>query len=466
MKKKFKIPHTFVIVFSLIILAAVATWFVPGGQFERKEIKEDGSTRQVIVKDSFKFQESKPQYFAVFEAPLRGFIRMADIIGFVFFVGGAFFVFQKTGAINAAIASIVRGMNGKEKLIVVIVMVIFSFFGAFFGMCEEAMPFVLIFVPLALALGYDSITGLCLSFLAAGVGFATAFFNPFTVQIAQKFAEIPPLSGWQYRVGIWIFVTTFTIFWVVRYAEKVKKNPELSLTYESDQKRRKQLEKETEDIGRFNKFHAAVLIVLLLGIVFLFYGVIELGWYITELAALFVAMGVLGGLLGKLGPSEVAKAFIDGAKDIAGAALIIGLAGGIVILLEDGNIMDTILYGMSRLTGESLPLLSSYLMYGIQMALNFFIPSGTTKAALTMPLFAPLADLTGITRQVAVLAYQFGDGFTNMIIPTSGVTVGTLAMAKVPFEKWFKWLLPLQIIFIIFSLLFLLPAVLFQWKGF
>jgi uncharacterized ion transporter superfamily protein YfcC len=226
------------------------------------------------------------------------------------------------------------------------------------------------------------------------------------------------------------------------------------------------LEKDTEDTGQFNRFHAAVLIVLLLGIVFLFYGVIELGWYITELAALFVAMGVIGGLVGKLGPSEVAKAFIEGAKDIAGAALIIGLAGGIIILLEDGNIMDTILYGMSRLTGESLPLLSSYLMYGIQMVLNFFIPSGTTKAVLTMPLFAPLADLTGITRQVAVLAYQFGDGFTNMIIPTSGVTIGTLAMAKVPFEKWFKWLLPLEIIFIIFSLLFLLPAVLFQWKGF
>lgn len=466
MKKKFKIPHTFVIVFALIIIAAAATWFVPGGQFAREEIKQDGSTRQVIVKDSFKFQESTPQIFAIFEAPLKGFIRMAEIIGFVFFVGGAFFVFQETGAINAAIAAIVRRMKGNEKLIIVIVMIIFSFFGAFFGMCEEAMPFVLIFVPLALALGYDSITGLCLSFLSAGVGFATAFFNPFTVQIAQRFAEIPPLSGWQYRIGIWIFVTGFTILWVIRYAERVKKNPKLSPTYEFDQKRREQLEKETREIGKFTVFHGLVLLVLVLGIGFLFFGVIVLGWYIIELAALFVAMGVIGGLVGKLGPSQVAKAFIDGAKDIASAALIIGLAGGIIIILEDGNIMDTILYGMSRLTGESLPLLSSYLMYGIQMVLNFFIPSGTTKAALTMPLFAPLADLTGITRQTAVLAYQFGDGFTNMIIPTSGVTVGTLAMAKVPFEKWFRWLLPLEIIFIIFSLLFLLPAVLFQWKGF
>jgi uncharacterized ion transporter superfamily protein YfcC len=319
---------------------------------------------------------------------------------------------------------------------------------------------------LALALGYDSITGLCLSFLAAGVGFATAFLNPFTLQIAQGIAEIPLVSGWKNRLIIWVLVTIFTIVWVVRYAEKVKKKPELSLTYESDLERRKQLDKETQEIGKFNKKHAAVLIILLLGIVFLFYGVMELHWYIMELAGLFVLMGIVAGLVGGLGPSEVAKAFVEGAKDIASAALIIGVAGGILVIMKDGNIMDSTLYGMSKLTGESQPLLSSYMMYYAQMALNFFIPSGSTKAALTMPLFAPLADLSGITRQVAVLAYQFGDGFTNMIIPTSGVTVGTLAMAKVPFEKWFKWLLPLQIVFIIISMLLLIPPVLTHWTGF
>lgn len=465
-KKKLKIPDAFVIVFVIIIIAAAATWFVPGGQFERKTMEEAGHKREVIVKDSFQFQENKPQDFEIAVAPLRGFIRMAEIIGFVFFVGGAFFILQKTGAINAAIGAIVKRMQGREKLIIVFIMLIFSFFGAFFGMCEEAIPFVLIFVPLALALGYDSITGLCFSFLAAGVGFATAFFNPFTVQIAQKFSEIPPISGWEYRVGIWLFVTAFTIFWVVRYAEKIKKNPQLSPTYEADRERRRQLDKETRDTGRFTIFHGLVLSVLGAGIVFLFIGVILWKWYITELAALFIAMGIVAGLVGKLSPNQVAKAFIEGAKDIAGAALIIGFAGGIIVILEDGNIMDTVLYGMSKFIGDSLPILSSYIMYGFQLLLNFFIPSGTTKAALTMPLFAPLADLTGITRQTAVLAYQFGDGFTNMIIPTSGVTIGTLALAKVPFEKWFKWLLPLEIIFIVLSLLLLIPPVLTNWKGF
>ncbi len=466
MKRKWKIPNTFVIVYAIIILAAVATWFVPGGHFERKSVTKDGVQREVLVRDSFHYQENIPQYFAVFEAPLKGIIRMSNIIGFIFLVGGAFYIFQKTGAINAAIGEIVKLMKGHEKWIIAIVMTLFSFFGAFFGMCEEAMPFVLIFVPLALALGYDSITGLCFSFLAAGIGFAGAFFNPFTVQIAQNFAEIPPVSGWEYRVGIWIFITAFTIIWVIRYAEKIKKHPEKSLTYNLDREKRKKLELDAADVGDFNRKHAAVLLVLLLGIAGLFYGVIQLEWYITELAALFMAMGITGGLLGGLNANQVAEGFIEGARDIAGAALIVGFATGIIVILEDGNIMDTILHSMAGLTGESQPLLSAYMMYVVQMFLNFFIPSGTTKAALTMPLFAPLADLSGITRQTAVLAYQFGDGFTNMIIPTSGVTVGTLAMAKVPFEKWFKWLLPMEIAFIILSFLLLIPAVLMHWTGY
>ncbi len=466
MKRKFKIPHTFVIVYAIILLAAIATWVVPGGHYEREVVEKDGMTREILVRESFQFQDNQPQFFAVFEAPLKGIIRMADIIGFIFLVGGAFYVFQRTGAIAGAISKIVQLMQGQEKWIIVIVMTLFSFFGAFFGMCEEAMPFVLIFIPLALALGYDSITGLCLSFLAAGVGFATAFFNPFTVQIAQKFSEIPPVSGWEYRVVIWVFTTLLTIIWVIRYAEKIKKTPEKSITYEIDQKKRQRMELENAEVGEFNKRHAGVLLVLLLGIAFLFFGVIQLHWYIVELAALFLAMGIVGGIIGGLGVNEVAEGFIEGVKDIAGAALIVGFAAGIIVILEDGKIMDTILYAMSRLTGETLPLLSAYMMYGVQMLLNFFIPSGTTKAALTMPLFAPLADLSGITRQTAVLAYQFGDGFTNMIIPTSGVTVGTLAMAKVPFEKWFKWLLPLEIGYILLSLLLLIPPVWWHWTGF
>ena len=464
-KRKLKIPNTFVIVFAFIVLAAMGTWLLPGGSYERQLVEENGSKRDVILRDSFQYAESNPQIFEIFEAPLEGFVRMADIIAFVFFVGGAFFVFQKTGAIDAAIYATVRKMKGKEKLVIAVVMFLFSFFGAFFGMCEEAMPFVLIFVPLALALGYDSITGLCFSFLAAGVGFATAFFNPFTVQIAQKFAEIPLISGWEFRMVIWFAITLLTIVWVIRYAERIKRNPEESLTFEMDKERRAELAKNQPADMAFTRSHGLVLLVLLVGIVMLFYGVIALHWYITELAALFVVMGIVAGALGGLGPSRIAEAFVDGAKDIASAALIIGFAGGIIVILENGHIMDTVLHGMASASGENQPLLAVYMQYGIQLIFNFFIPSGTTKAALTMPLFAPLADLGGFSRQVAVLAYQFGDGFTNMIIPTSGVTVGTLAMAKVPFEKWFKWLLPLEIVFIVLSMLILAGTVLTGWTG-
>lgn len=464
-KKKFKIPNTFVIVFGFILLAAVGTWILPGGSYKRHVIEENGSKREIILRDSFQYEEANPQVFEIFEAPLKGFIRMAEIIAFVFFVGGAFYVFQKTGAIDAAIHATVRRMKGREKLVIAVIMILFSFFGAFFGMCEEAMPFVLIFVPLALAMGYDSITGLCFSFLAAGIGFATAFFNPFTVQIAQKFAEIPPVSGWEFRVAIWLVITGFSIMWVIRYADRVKKNPELSPTFKQDQERRRELAEDQQTNGDFTRSHGTVLVVLLVGIIMLFYGVIALKWYITELAALFLVMGILAGAIGGLGPSRIAEAFIDGAKDIASAALIIGFAGGIIVILEDGNIMDTVLHGMARASGENQPLIAVYMQYGVQLVLNFFIPSGTTKAALTMPLFAPLADLAGFSRQIAVLAYQFGDGFTNMIIPTSGVTVGTLAMAKVPFEKWFKWLLPLEIIFIGLSLVILAGAVMMGWTG-
>jgi len=465
-KKKLKIPDTFVIIYAIIILAAVATWFVPGGHYDRETVTINEVKREILKKGSFTFQESRPQDLAIFTAPMKGFIRMADIIGFIFLVGGSFTLFQKTGAVTAVINEIVTRMKGHEKFIIIIIMVLFSFFGAVFGMCEEAMPFVLVFVPLALALGYDSITGLCLSFLAAGVGFATAFFNPFTVQIAQGVAGIPPITGWEYRLGIWVFVTAFSITWVVRYAEKVKRNPQLSPTYEQDRDRRHQLHLDNAQTEKFNKAHAVVLIVLALGIAGLFVGVLNFKWYIVELAGLFLAMGIIAGFLGGLNADKIASGFLEGCRDMVGAALIVGFAGGILVVLKDGNILDTMLYGMSQTTGESMPLLSIYMQYGVQLFLNVFIPSGTTKAVLTMPLFGPLADLSGVTRQTAVLAYQFGDGFTNMIIPTSGVTVGTLAMAKVSFEKWFRWLLPLEIIFIVLSLLLLIPPVLLHWTGY
>ena len=459
-----KVPDVFVIVYALIVLAAVLTWVLPGGQYERRAEVVDGHARMLVVPSSFQPAQSNPQTLEVFTAPLRGFMKLAEIIVFIFLVGGAFYILNETGAIAAGTARLARSLAGREFLVIPNVMTLFSFFGAAFGMCEEAMPFVLIFVPLALRLGYDSIVGVCLTFLAAGVGFAGAFLNPFTLQIAQGIAGVRPVSGWEYRLVVWAISTALVIAWVMIYAARVKKNPRLSPMYELDRQRRDDLEAGQPIQAAFTRRHGLALVTLGLAIVAMIYGVIALDWYITELGGLFLAMGIIAGAVAGMGPNRLAAAFIAGVKDMAGAALIVGFAGGILVTLEDGGIMDTILHGMSSLTASLPPLLAADAMYGIQVVLNFFIPSGSTKAALTMPLMAPLADLSGISRQTAVLAYQLGDGFTNMIIPTSGVTIGTLAMARIPFEKWFRWNLPLQVVFVLMSLAFLVWPVLSGWE--
>jgi len=326
------------------------------------------------------------------------------------------------------------------------------------------MPFALILVPMAISLGYDSIVGVCMSFVAAGVGFAAGFMNPFTVQIAQGIAGVPALSGLGYRLVVWAVVTAVTIAWVMAYAARIKANPQRSIMFELDQARRAELEKSAAQHQRFTWRDAMCLVILGIAIAGLIVGVTTLGWYMLELAGLFLAMGVASGLVAAMGPNRVAKSFIAGAKDIAGAALIVGFAGGIIVILENGQILDTILYGMASVTSRLGGVLAAQSMFLLQTVLNFFIPSGSTKAVLTMPLLAPLADLSGVTRQTVVLAYQLGTGFTSMIIPTSGVTVGTMALAKIPYEKWVRWHWPMQVVFAVLSLLALIWPALSGWS--
>ncbi len=459
-----KVPDVFVIVSVLIVLAAAATWVLPGGEFERRTEEVDGHARQLVVPGSYQPAASNPQLFEVFTAPLRGFVKLAEIVVFIFLVGGAFFILNETGAIAAGTSRLARALTGREFLVIPLVMTLFSFFGAAFGMCEEAMPFVLIFVPLALRLGYDSLVGVCLTFVAAGVGFAAAFLNPFTLQIAQGIAGVKPVSGWEYRVVVWAITTALVTAWVMIYAARIRRHPQLSPMYELDRLRREDLAAGDQSQAAFTVRHGLALAALGVTIVAMIVGVVALDWYITELGGLFLAMGVVAGACAGMGPNRLAAAFIAGVKDMAGAALIVGFAGGILVTLEDGGIMDTILHGLGTLTSTLPPLLSAWAMYVVQMTVNFFIPSGSTKAALTMPLMAPLADLSGITRQTAVLAYQLGDGFTNMIIPTSGVTIGTLGMARIPYGKWFRWHLPLQIAFVAVSLVVLIWPVVTRWR--
>jgi uncharacterized ion transporter superfamily protein YfcC len=459
-----KLPHTLVLIYIMVVLTVIATWIVPGGEYQRTE--KDGRTMPVA--DSFQFTEGQPQGLgALFVSPIKGFIEAAYIIVFIFVVGGAFAIIQETGAITAFIHNLAVKFGESKALRAVLIpvtMVIFSLAGAIFGMSEEVMPFVLIFVPLALSLGYDTIVGVSIPFVGAAAGFAGAFFNPFTVGIAQGIAGIPLYSGMGYRLIVWAIGTAIAIIIVMRYSSRLLKNPKISPTYEEDQEKRKNLDldspskKKVDLLGR----HKLVLLLFLGGMILLVFGILQFKWYINEIAGLFLALGIFSGILGGLHSEKIAKAFVAGAKDMINAALIIGCARAILVVATDGKILDTALYYMANSISRFHPIISSQLMYISQCVINFFVHSGTAQAALTMPIMAPLGDLVGITRQTAVFAFQLSE-YINPVLPTSGVTMGVLGLARLRWEKWAKWFLPLLIIWVLFGLLTLIPPVLTQW---
>ena len=457
-------PNTYFIISSIIVIVAILSWFIPAGEYDRQLI--DG--KNVVVNNSFHYVESNPQSIPdVFMAPIKGFVEAALIIGFVLFVGGIFGILQKTQAVDSVIKSIAKAHHKSKvvkKMLIPIFMIIFSLGGAAFGMSEEIIPFILIFVPMALALGYDSITGVAIPFVGAGVGFAGAFLNPFTIGIAQGIADVPLFSRMEYRLIVWVIVTLIAILFVSRYAKKIKANPELSITYKKDSEKREHL--NLDDIINFNGMdlrHKVVMAAFITGLVVLAWGVLNYGWFIEELAAVFMITGLVIAFVGRLTIEETSNAFVNGAKDLVGTALIIAFARGILIVSVEGRIIDTILYSLSSVVNEFHPILASQTMFVVQSFMNFFVPSGSGQAALTMPIMAPLGDLVGVSRQTTVLAFQFGDGFTNMIIPTSAVTMGVLALADIPWQKWAKWILPLQIILLLIGLLLLIPPFFMNW---
>ncbi len=461
---KIKLPHTLVLIFFIIIFVALLTWLLPGGQYQRTT---NAQGREIVVDGTFSATASKPQgVAAVLKAPVTGIVETAHIIGFILLIGGVFSILQKTGVIDISMRRLAERLRDKGILVIPIGMCVFSLFGAVFGMSEEVIPFVLIFIPLALALGYDSIVGVAIPFLGAGLGFAGAMLNPFTLGIAQGIAELPLFSGMGYRILVWIIVTSAGIFLVLRYAVKIKRDPHASPVYALDRERLEKKRVENAESTVLSFTHKCLLILFGLAILLMIFGVIKYKWFITEIAALFLGLGIAAGFVSRLPLNTMAEQFVEGAKDLIGAALVVGFARAILILARDGQIIDTIMHALSSLISAFHPVIAAILMYVMQTIINFFVPSGSGQAALTMPILAPLADLVGVTRQTAVLAFQLGDGFTNMIIPTSGVTMGVLGMAKLPWNVWAKWLLPLEIIFFLLGVALLIPPHFFGWGPF
>ncbi|MEN8138127.1 MAG: Na+/H+ antiporter NhaC family protein [Bacteroidota bacterium] len=449
-------PDAMAIVSAIILIFIGLTWIIPAGEYAR--IVDPNTGRTVINPDTFTYVKSNPQsILAFFTAPLKGFIKSAEIIGFVFLVGGAFAVFSKTRAMDASLQSLLKfaGDNKQYKSLILFLLVfLFSLAGSTFGMSEEVLVFILITIPLAKSMNYDNIVGVAIPFVGAGAGFAGAFINPFTIQIAQGIAEVPLASGMNYRILVWLAYTIVTGIFIVRYAAKIDKSPELSLIYNI--KGASEI-KSNEHID-YNLKRKILVFLFLITLALLVIGVKNWDWYISEIAGLFVAFGIFSAIIYQLNINEAFEAFKEGAIQMLPAALIIALSRSILVVAEDGHIIDTILHSIAN-ASEGLPAyISVQLMFFVQGFINFFIPSGSGQAALTMPIMAPLSDVLGITRQTAVLAYQFGDGLFNLIIPTSGITMGVLSIANIPYNLWIKWIWKLIVFLMITSMGFLALA--------
>lgn len=526
--KKRQIPHTFTIVFYIIIFCALLTWFVPGGKYV-EQIAPNSDKTMV-----YKQVESIPQTWQVLSAFFEGFVDKADIIIFILIIGGAFWIVNDSKAFDIGTVGFLRKARrlennrmlrriGVDNFIITSIMLLFSVFGAVFGMSEETIAFTIILVPMAISMGYDSITGVCMVFVAAALGFAGAILNPFTIGIAQGLAGIPLFSGIEYRIFCWIIINIAGFTWILRYANRVKKNPQLSLVYEEDQYWRDLHENGSPEFtyhtpriawisfgvtsvililfsiayptsslqignavinglpaipvltGLFivssvfalrKTVHLYILNLLFFTIFFLITGVMGYGWYIMEIATLFLAMGLAAGIANNKGPNELVQLFLAGCKDIMSAALVVGMAGGIIVILQKGMIIDTILHSLAEKMSGMGQIATVEMMYVIQNLINLVIPSGSAKAALTIPIMAPFSDLIGLSKQATVMAFQFGDGFTNMITPTSGVLMAVLGVSRIPYDKWVRWSWKFILFLILLGAILLLPTVLIPMNGF
>ncbi|HEX2831492.1 MAG TPA: hypothetical protein VHW00_00665 [Thermoanaerobaculia bacterium] len=463
--RSFRMPHTLVIVGTLVVVVLALSWVVPSGTYQH--VEKNG--RQVTIPGTYQQTEKVrlgPQWLMI--APIKGFADGAMIISFLFLIGGAFNVIQETGIIHFVIRRLTTALRSRpwlEKLLIPVMMIVFSLGGSIFGMGEETIPFILIFVPLALSLGYDSIVGVSIPFLGAAAGFAAAFFNPFTVGIAQGLAGLPLYSGFGYRVATWFIGTAVMIAWVMVYAARVKKNPQLSIVYELDRARDLSAWKSDGEAEPWTARRSAVLLLFLASMAILIWGILEKQWFIEEIGALFLAMGLLMGVVAGLRGDDVARHFVTGAKDMVSVALIIACGRALLIIARESAVLDTMLYYSANVVAPLPPIVAAQVMFGVQAVINFFLHSGTAQAALTMPVMTPLADLVGVTRQTTVYAFQLCE-FVNPILPTSAVTMGVLGMARIPWEKWARWFFPLMIVLIVLSLLLLIPPVLMHWGPF
>lgn len=449
-----KMPHTLALMFMLMIVALVMTWVLPAGSFQT-EINDAG--REVVVAGTYAVIEDQPKLspLALFTSVPRALAQAQDIIFFVLLIGGALAVIRDTGAIDALLGRAIVRFGSAPGLLIFAGVFMFSFGSATIGMAVEYIPLAGVLIALCIAMRLDVVAAIGIMVAGYGIGYGAALTNPFTLVIAQNVAELPPISGWQYRLIWYLPFVLIGVHHVYRYAKRVQADPSLSLVADIPEAQPPEHVEPPPMTGT----RLAVLLLTLAALLMLVWGITQRGWYLTELSALFVALTIVIGVVARLSIDRVAVVFTKGASELAGTALLIGFARAISLLLEDGMVLHTIVNFMASPL-EGLPAeLSAVGMLLIQSIMNIFVASGSGQAYLTMPLMAPIGDLVGVERQVSVLAFLYGDGFMNMIVPTNAVLMGIIGLARIPYSRWFRFIFPLILKLLLASSIVLVIAV-------
>lgn len=454
---KIKIPHVFVLLLGVIFFTALLTYVIPAGTYQRTEKTVNGITRNVVIPGTYATIPKKitpgalllgethegyaePESLLGFLSSVpRGMQEAADIIFFIFIIGGTFGILQRSGMIAAFLHKLLDTFGHSSTLLTIIIMTAIGIGGSTLGMGEEFIPLVPIFLIVSKEMGFDRIYGLALVMLAADVGFAAATTNPFTVNIAQGIAELPLNSDVGFRALFFIVIMFTAIHYTLKYGKRVKADPNNSYMAGDDF----DLSHLNHSKVVLNAMHVRVMVSTIVIFAFILYAVQTYGWWLNEMSGMFLFMGIVAVILSRMPLKEAVDAFVKGMEEMVVAALVVGFARGIQVVLQDGQILDTVIHGAAGMLKHFHAVVAAQGMLLFQTVLNFFIPSGSGQAAVTMPLMAPLADVLGLARETAVFAFTCGDGFSNSIIPTSGVLMAMLSLAHIPITSWWRFMMPL-----------------------
>ena len=456
-KKKVKLaaPDTLIIVAACVLLVAILGWIIPSGTYDYQQMEINGRVRNIAINGTYqqidKSEVTTISFLGFFSSLYRGCVECADVIFMILCCCGTFGTVVKTHAFHAGIGTMIRKMNGKELLIVPVLMCIFGFGGSVFGMASEFYGFYPLIVGLGVAMGYDAMFGFAIIAVGEFVGFMGGTLNPYTVGIAQAIAGVELYSGIGYRALCWVIFMSISIVYVLAYGKKIKKNPQLSVVY--GEKNPHAFSPDEMEVVNFTSKDALILLDVAVTLIILMFGLISWGWGYEHLCGLFLIMSMVAGIIAKWSPNRWCAEFIDSAKVALWGCILTGIANAITVVMQDAKIMDTVIYACGNLLENAPEMLSAQLMLIVQTLINFFIPSETGQAAASMPIMSQLADILGVTRQTAVLAYQFGGGLTNIYWPTADIVI-ICGLGGISLQKWYKWFTPL------FLMLFLAQVIL------